>query len=80
MLSVWLTRAFCAALVEHLAAAKGGARAVRLDSATRRALGVGNVTGLGIPATTIASDAPATKRPCASAKPSSPAIPGAVIS
>lgn len=48
MLSVWLIRSFCADLVEHLAAAKGGSRAVRLDSATRRNLGVGNSTGLGM--------------------------------
>lgn len=48
MLSVWLTRSFCADLVEHLAAARGGARAVRLDKDTRRSLGVGNSTGLGM--------------------------------
>ncbi len=48
MLSVWHIRAFCADLVEHLAAVKGGAQAVRLDPATRRALGVGNSTGLGM--------------------------------
>ena len=48
MLTVWHIRAFCADLVEHLAAVKGGARAARLDPATRRALGVGNSTGLGM--------------------------------
>ena len=48
MLSVWLIRSFCADLVEHLAAAKGGSRAVQLDRATRRTLGVGNSTGLGM--------------------------------
>ena len=48
MLSVWIIRAFCADLVEHLAAVKGGTQAVRLDPATRRALGVGNATGLGM--------------------------------
>ncbi|WP_323716401.1 hypothetical protein [Paracoccus aminovorans] len=48
MLSVWLTRNFCADLVDHLAAAQGGNRAVRLDRATRRSLGVGNSTGLGM--------------------------------
>ena len=48
MLSVWLTRQFTVDLVEHLAAAQGGARAVRLDRATRRSLGVGNSTGLGM--------------------------------
>lgn len=48
MLSVWLTRAFTVDLVEHLAAARGGAKAVRLDPAIRRRLGVGNSTGLGM--------------------------------
>lgn len=48
MLSVWLTRAFTVDLAEHLAAARGGGRAVRLDPALRRRLGVGNSTGLGL--------------------------------
>ncbi|WP_415182763.1 hypothetical protein [Phaeovulum sp.] len=48
MLSVWLTRAFCADLVDHMAAAKGGAQAVRLAPAIKRSLGVGNSTGLGM--------------------------------
>lgn len=48
LLSVWLTRAFTVDLVEHLAALRGGARAVRLDPALRRGLGVGNSTGLGM--------------------------------
>ncbi len=48
MLSVWLTRAFCADLVDHLALAKGGAKAVRLAQEIRLALGVGNSTGLGM--------------------------------
>lgn len=48
MLSVWLTRAFTVDLVEHLAAARGGAKVVRLDPALRRGLGVGNSTGLGM--------------------------------
>lgn len=48
MLSVWLTRAFTVDLVEHLAVAKGGAAAVRLDKDLRRSLGVGNSTGLGL--------------------------------
>ncbi len=48
MLTVWLIRAFCADLVDHLAAAKGGSRAVPLDASTRRSLGVGNSTGLGM--------------------------------
>ncbi len=48
MLSVWLTRAFCVDMVEHLAQVRGGARAVRLDAAIKRSLGVGNSTGLGM--------------------------------
>ncbi len=48
MLTVWLIRAFTVDLVEHLAVAKGGAKAVRLDPAIRRGLGVGNSTGLGM--------------------------------
>ncbi|WP_347311287.1 hypothetical protein [Defluviimonas sp. SAOS-178_SWC] len=48
MLSVWLTRAFTVDIVEHLAAARGGAKAVRLDPALKRGLGVGNSTGLGM--------------------------------
>lgn len=48
MLSVWLTRQFTTDLVEHLAASRGGERAARLDPATRRSLGVGNSTGLGM--------------------------------
>lgn len=48
MLSVWLTRAFTVDLAEHLAALQGGERAVRLDPALRRGLGVGNSTGLGM--------------------------------
>ena len=48
MLSVWLTRAFCVDMVEHLAQVRGGARAVRLDGAIKRSLGVGNSTGLGM--------------------------------
>lgn len=48
MLSVWLTRQFTVDIAEHLAAMRGGAAAVRLDPAIRRALGVGNSTGLGM--------------------------------
>ena len=48
MLSVWLTRAFTVDLVEYLAAQRGGDRAVKLDDAIRRKLGVGNSTGLGM--------------------------------
>lgn len=48
MLTVWLARAFTVDLVEHLARARGGAAAARLDPALRRSLGVGNSTGLGM--------------------------------
>jgi hypothetical protein len=48
MLTVWLIRAFVADLVEHLAAERGGKRAARLDPEIRRALGIGNATGLGM--------------------------------
>lgn len=48
MLSVWLTRQFTVDIAEHLAEARGGSRAVRLAPHIRRALGVGNSTGLGM--------------------------------
>ena len=48
MLTVWLIRAFTVDLVEHLAAARAPATAVRLDRGVRRSLGVGNATGLGL--------------------------------
>lgn len=48
MLTVWLIRAFTVDIVEHIAAANGGTQAVKLDRATRRSLGVGNSTGLGM--------------------------------
>ena len=48
MLSVWLTRTFVRDLVNHMAAARGGARAVRLDAGIARSLGIGNSTGLGM--------------------------------
>lgn len=48
MLSVWLARAFTTDIAEHLARTRGGARAVPLDPALRRMLGVGNSTGLGM--------------------------------
>ncbi|PLS22623.1 hypothetical protein [Neptunicoccus cionae] len=48
MLTVWLIRAFTVDIVEHIAAARGGVNAVKLDRATRRSLGVGNSTGLGM--------------------------------
>lgn len=48
MLTVWLIRAFTADLVEHLAALRSPDKAVRLNRALRRRLGVGNSTGLGM--------------------------------
>lgn len=48
MLTVWLIRAFTTDLVEHLAAVRSPATAVRLDRELRRRLGVGNSTGLGM--------------------------------
>ena len=48
MLSVWLTREFTVDIVEHLALARGGPGAARLDPAIKRSLGVGNSTGLGM--------------------------------
>ena len=48
MLTVWLIRAFTIDIVQHLARARGGARAVRLDRRLARSLGVGNSTGLGM--------------------------------
>ena len=48
LLSVWLTRAFTLDLVEHMAAAKGGADAAVIEPELRRRLGVGNSTGLGM--------------------------------
>ncbi|WP_119302888.1 hypothetical protein [Dongia deserti] len=48
MLTVWLIRAFTVDLVEHLAQARGGTTAAKLDRSLRRRLGVGNATGLGM--------------------------------
>lgn len=48
MLTVWLIRAFTTDLVEHLAALRSPATAVRLEPGVRRRLGVGNSTGLGM--------------------------------
>ncbi|MEM8822334.1 MAG: hypothetical protein AAGF30_01885 [Pseudomonadota bacterium] len=47
MLTVWLIRWFVADLVEAVAAYRSN-RAVRLDEAARRSLGIGNSTGLGM--------------------------------
>lgn len=48
MLSVFLTRAFVRDLVNHMAHAKGGDRAVDMDPAVAHRLGIGNSTGLGL--------------------------------
>lgn len=48
MLTVYLIRLFTVDLVEQIAAARGGGVAVRLGRKERRALGVGNSTGLGM--------------------------------
>ena len=48
MLTVWLIRAFTIDIVQHLARARGDARAARLDRRLARSLGVGNSTGLGM--------------------------------
>jgi len=48
MLSVYLTRTFVRDLVNHLARARGGARAAELAPDLARGLGIGNSTGLGL--------------------------------
>ena len=48
MLTVYLIRWFVRDLIEHMARAKGGANAVRLDPSMARRLGIGNSTGLGM--------------------------------
>ncbi|MFT7532975.1 MAG: hypothetical protein ACI9FD_004010, partial [Gammaproteobacteria bacterium] len=48
MLSVWLTRTFSVDLIEHVAKARGGDRAVAIEPGLRHRLGVGNSTGLGM--------------------------------
>ncbi|MEZ5649848.1 MAG: hypothetical protein R3E87_04800 [Burkholderiaceae bacterium] len=48
MLTVYLIRVFTHDLVEHIAAARAPQRAVRLSEPARRALGIGNATGLGM--------------------------------
>ena len=48
MLAVYLIRHFSLELADHLAARRGGGRAVSLDPTRRRALGIGNATGLGM--------------------------------
>lgn len=48
LLSVWLIRTFASDWVEHLAQVAGGDKAVKLDPALKRRLGIGNSTGLGM--------------------------------
>ncbi|MEK9596315.1 MAG: hypothetical protein VW057_10165 [Rhodospirillaceae bacterium] len=48
MLSVYLTRAFTADLVEYLAKARSPETAVPIEPSLRRKIGVGNSTGLGM--------------------------------
>ena len=48
MLTVYMARQLSFDLVDHVAASRGGAKAVRLSRRFRRSLGVGNATGLGM--------------------------------
>jgi hypothetical protein len=48
MLCVYMIRHFQCELAEHVAQARGGASAVKLDPTIRRAFGIGNATGLGM--------------------------------
>ena len=48
MLTVYLIRLFVRDLVQHMARARGGDRAVDLDRGLARRLGIGNSTGLGM--------------------------------
>ena len=48
MLSVFLTRAFVRDLVNHIARARGGSKAVDLSAEIAHDLGIGNSTGLGL--------------------------------
>ena len=48
MLSVYLIRCFTFDLVEHIARARGGIRALKFDKDLKRYLGIGNATGLGM--------------------------------
>lgn len=48
MLTVYLIRCFTHDLVEHVARSRGGSGAAPLGPASRRHLGVGNATGLGM--------------------------------
>ncbi len=48
MLSVYLTRTYVRDLMQHMADARGGDKAVRLDPNIARSMGIGNSTGLGM--------------------------------
>ncbi len=48
MLTVYMARQLSLDLVDHLANCRGGERAVKLSRPLKRALGVGNATGLGM--------------------------------
>ena len=48
LLAVWLIRSFTIDIVEHMAAVKAPAKAIKLDPDIRRRIGVGNSTGLGM--------------------------------
>ncbi len=48
MLTVYMARQLSLDLVDHLASCRGGEKAVKLTRPLRRALGVGNATGLGM--------------------------------
>ena len=48
MLTVYMARQLSLDLVDHLAFCRGGERSVKLSKSLRRALGVGNATGLGM--------------------------------
>ncbi len=48
MLSVFLTRNYVRDLMQHMANARGGSKAVQLDGEIARSLGIGNSTGLGM--------------------------------
>ncbi len=48
MLNVWLIRGFTLDLVEHVARAKNPEKFTPMNAQTRRSLGIGNSTGLGL--------------------------------
>jgi hypothetical protein len=48
MLCVYMIRHFQCELAEHVAKARAGEKAARLDPRIRRAFGIGNATGLGM--------------------------------